>query len=148
MKIKRETDHATKCIIYLSKLTGRNCSVQEISNENNIPRSFLAKILQKLEKADLVRSQQGNQGGFQLSRPASQINLYEVYFAIQGGIEVNRCVIDRKACDKIKFCSVHPIWLEIQNDIQEKLSKTNIEELQKKESEMFDSLIENGIKTK
>lgn len=44
---------------------------------------MLRRVLGKLQKAGLVNTQRGIHGGSTLSRPASEINLREVYEAVQ-----------------------------------------------------------------
>ena len=48
MQITRETDYAIRCVLYLSGKRGSVTMVDEISRKTAVPKSFLAKILQKL----------------------------------------------------------------------------------------------------
>jgi len=122
-----------KCILYLSRQSVRFIPVADIAEQNSIPRSFLAKILQKLTKIGIVESQQGNSGGFRLCRPPEDINLYEIFTAIQGPMVVNECVMDQKFCNRINFCSVHPIWVELKQEIEQKLKAVNFLSLSQNE---------------
>jgi Rrf2 family protein len=57
MQITREGDYGIRSVLYLARQPFKKISyVNEISEEYKIPRSFLAKILQKLVKAKIVRS--------------------------------------------------------------------------------------------
>ena len=127
MKITRETDHAVKCVIYLSETPDQYRPVGDIAEKCGIPRSFLAKILQKLTKAGIVESLKGNQGGFKICKTPKEISLYDVFKVIQGPMAVNACVVDQNVCDRARFCTVHPIWVEIQNDIVTKLEATDFQ---------------------
>ena len=133
MKITRETDHATKCVLFLSRSPNQLIPVNEIAKKNDIPRSFLAKILQKLTKAGIVTSQQGNQGGFQLLRSPQEISLYDIFVTIQGEPHVNGCVVDHKFCNRVNFCSVHPVWVTIREEIVNKLKGINFSMLYEQE---------------
>ena len=42
--------------------------VDEIAKAKSIPKSFLSKILQKLAKANIVKSYRGVRGGFQIAK--------------------------------------------------------------------------------
>ena len=46
---------------------------------------FVRELLRKLSKAKLVVTKEGKGGGVQLARPASVINLAEIYLAVEEG---------------------------------------------------------------
>jgi len=132
--INRETDYAIRCVLHLARKAGEVIMVNEISRKNDIPKSFLAKILQKLTKAEIVRSFRGVKGGYQFSKEPSKINLLHVIETIQGPIFLNKCMVDRKACSRRKTCTVHPLWNIMAECLTERLQGCNIEELLKGEA--------------
>ncbi|HET6515095.1 MAG TPA: Rrf2 family transcriptional regulator [Thermodesulfovibrionales bacterium] len=121
MNITRETDYAVRCVLYLSMNPQTVTVVEDIAREMEIPKSFLAKILQKLVKAGIVKSSRGVKGGFRLGGEPSEVNLLTVIEAIQGPLCLNICVLDSDSCSRSSFCSVHPVWVEIQRGIENKL---------------------------
>jgi Rrf2 family protein len=125
MEITRETDYALRCILYLSERQGQISMIDVIATEMQIPKSFLAKILQKLARADLVKSFRGVKGGFQLARAPQEITLLDVVEAIEGEVEMNVCASDRTRCIRSSDCPVHPAWVEIRNDFRNILKKYN-----------------------
>lgn len=137
MKITRETDHAMKCILYLSRRPGLCVPIAEIAKNNAIPKSFLAKILQKLTKVGLVRSQQGSSGGFRLLKNPKEVTLREVFVAIQGPMVINDCVIDNKVCERSQYCSVHPVWNELKDLVEEKMRSITFLTLSKNELKRY-----------
>lgn len=129
MQITRETDYAIRCILHMSEEPERVSVVDEISKSKNIPKSFLAKILQRLVKAGIVFSLRGVKGGFHLAKEPKDISLLTVIEAIEGPISINKCVLDKRICNLTGSCTVHPVWLEIRREIEEKLSKKTFDEL-------------------
>jgi len=129
VQITRETDYAIRCVLYLSSRTDRLTMVDEISREMATPRSFLAKILQKLAKAGIVKSFRGVKGGFQLAKEPTQITLLDVIEAIEGAIALNACAIDSSACGFSGTCSVHPIWIKLRGEFNELLKQHNFAEI-------------------
>ena len=125
LQIKRETDYAIRCIYYLAGKENEVIMVDEISSRMKIPRSFLAKILQKLSKADIVRSYVGVRGGFYLSRKPEEISLYDIIIATEGPVAMNRCTVSKRACSFSRTCGVHPIWISVRRQIEEVLKKSN-----------------------
>jgi len=129
MKITRETDHAIRCVQYLSKYPEQSFTVSVIAEKSDSPKAFLAKIIQKLAKAGIVRSMQGAQGGFKLARSPSEISLKEVVEITQGPIALNPCLIDESFCSRSNHCSVHTIWDKINNIIAKELEITDFSSL-------------------
>ena len=61
------------------------CSAKDVADSYRIPQELLAKILQRLVKSGLLKSQHGTHGGYVLARDAKSISAYEVIRAIDGG---------------------------------------------------------------
>ena len=105
--------------------------IDEIAREMQVPKSFLAKILQKLARASLVKSFRGVKGGFQLARLPAEVSLLDVVEAIEGEVAMNVCAIDKGLCGRSSTCPVHPVWVEIREDFRKILKKYNFEKLGK-----------------
>ncbi len=97
--------------------------ITDIAKKQDMPKSFVAKILQKLAKAKIVSSTRGVNGGFALRKTPSEITLLHVIEAVQGPIFINSCMVDNKRCSRRSLCSVHPVWIEIRNILIDKLKK-------------------------
>ena len=69
-----------------------------------IPEKFLAKILQRLSKAGLLRSIRGSNGGFSLRKPAGKITMLEVIEALEGPVAINRCLLRKGECAEDQVC--------------------------------------------
>jgi Rrf2 family protein len=103
--------------------------VDEIAKEMACPKSFLAKILQKLVKAGVVQSFRGVRGGFQLRRAPKDITLFDIIEAIQGVIAMNACAVDNTVCSLSNTCSVHPIWITLRGEVSGLLKRHNFAEI-------------------
>ncbi len=135
MRITREGDYGIRSVLYLARQPFKKVSfVNEISEDYKIPRSFLAKILQKLVKAKVVRSYRGVKGGFSLAKPPREISILEVLEAVEGKLQVNLCIADRKKCGFSKHCPVSSVWQTVQSRVVDVLKKSNFEELAKQKS--------------
>jgi Rrf2 family transcriptional regulator, iron-sulfur cluster assembly transcription factor len=130
MQLTREGDYGIRSVLYLARQPYKKISfVTEISEEYKIPRSFLAKILQKLVKAKIVRSYRGVKGGFSLARQAKDISVLDVLEAIEGRLAMNICLADKKKCDFSRNCPIHSVWANVQSKVVDVLKKSNFEEL-------------------
>lgn len=133
MQITRETDYAIRCVLHLAHAPERVVMVEEIAAARYVPVSFLAKILQKLKRAKIVRSFRGVKGGFQLARAPEDVTLLDVIEAIQGKVAMNACAVDPKICELSPFCVVHPIWKDVRADVEQMLRKHDFRSLAEKD---------------
>ncbi len=130
MQITREGDYGIRSVLYLARQPFKKISfVNEISEEYKIPRSFLAKILQKLVKAKVVRSYRGVKGGFSLAKQARDISVLNVLEAIEGKLALNICLPDKKLCNFSRHCPVSAVWATAQSKVVEVLNKSNFEDM-------------------
>lgn len=133
MQITRETDYAIRCVCYLARKKDQVVMVDEIARAREIPKSFLAKILQRLKKARIVKSYRGMAGGFQLARKAGEISLLDIIEAIEGPVVMNRCSVAGKVCNFSDTCSVHPVWVGLRKTVESRLRKYDIASLARRE---------------
>jgi Rrf2 family transcriptional regulator, iron-sulfur cluster assembly transcription factor len=129
MLVTRETDYAVRTVLYLARDSSRRASVTEIAEAMRIPKSFLAKLLQRLVRHHILASARGVSGGFQLAQKPSGINLLSIMEAVQGPAGVNVCAIDSGRCEMSKSCSVHPVWVDIRKEIEKRLRRETIAKL-------------------
>ncbi|MRR52957.1 MAG: Rrf2 family transcriptional regulator [Deltaproteobacteria bacterium] len=130
MELTRKGEYAIRGILYLARQPqGKVSLVGDIAAACDVPKTFLAKILQHFVKVGLVSSSRGTGGGFMLSRPAELITLREVVEAVDGPIMPNRCLIGAGACDRDGSCRVHPVWERVRTQTVAILDGITIEEL-------------------
>jgi len=129
MLVTRETDYAVRTVLYLAKNRNRMASVTEVAHAMHIPKSFLAKLLQRLVRFHILTSSRGVNGGFQLVQKPSEITLLSIMEAIQGPAGINVCAIDSKQCKLSSTCAVHPVWVEIRKEVEKRLKKETIGKL-------------------
>lgn len=127
MEITRETDYAIRCVLYLAGRQNDVIMVDEIAREMAVPKSFLAKIVQKLVRAKFAKSHRGVRGGFQLAKRPAEITLLNIIETIQGPVAMNRCAIDEEVCCFSSTCSVHPVWIDLRRKVEGYLGEINFE---------------------
>ena len=100
MQITRQADYAVRAVYHLSQLEpGERAATSQIAEEQQIPPSFLAKIVSQLSIAGLLQTSRGARGGVSLAKSPEEISLLEVVEAIDGPILLNVCVTGNgKSC--------------------------------------------------
>lgn len=125
MQITRQADYAMRAVMYLAQLgPDRKAATSQIAQEQQIPPSFLAKIVSQLSVAGLLQTSRGARGGVSLARPPEEISFLEVVEAIDGPILINECVIDSGSCTFGETCALRPVYCEAQADLVKRLENT------------------------
>ncbi|MCM8775360.1 MAG: Rrf2 family transcriptional regulator [Candidatus Omnitrophica bacterium] len=116
MRFTTKTEYGLICLIRMAKAeNSRPLTVKEIVRDENFPVAYTEKILQKLRAANIVAAQHGNQGGYVLARPASEIYLKEIVEALEGSTFDVYCKPRLRqdiVCTHFSLCGVKPIWLK------------------------------------
>lgn len=135
MKISRKSDYALRAVLYIARqASDSRSSINAIAESERVPRDFLAKILKELTRAEILKSYQGVHGGYQLARPAAQINILDVIEAMDGPLGLNLCVRGEHGCEceRSDRCPMHPFWKKLQGQVRQTLRSENFLKLKRK----------------
>ena len=105
-------EYALRALTHLAAYgQGRPVQVKEIAETEDIPRHFLAKILNQLTYKGLVKAMRGPGGGFTLVHPPDEIFVKDVIEAIDGLESIRRrCVLGLDECRDDQPCPMHDSW--------------------------------------
>jgi Rrf2 family transcriptional regulator, iron-sulfur cluster assembly transcription factor len=116
MGLTRKAEYAIRGMLYLAARHDDSFAMLgTIAEGVEVPRPFLAKILQSLAYKGLIKSTRGVGGGFALARPAARISLCDIVEAVEGPIMPNGCLMGQDACPRERSCPVHPVWRRLQS---------------------------------
>lgn len=122
-------------IIHLARQApGKVTPLSEISENQDVPEKFLAKIFQSLSKSGIIRSHRGVKGGFSLARPASEISFREVVEIIHGPYFLAKCFNIEEICDR-KNCPVKVLLEKAQDALMDVFEEHTIADLLEWENE-------------
>jgi len=105
---------------------------EQIARELNIPKSFLAKILQNLTKSQILVSQRGAQGGYLLNADPKELTLYDIIAAAEGKRPaVFDCISYAESCPNgaIGTCTISPFLAKFQYKIDNYLKNLTLHEI-------------------
>ena len=104
--ITRNTDYAIRALCFIAQ-NGKEkeiISAAELVRKLKIPRPFLRKILQILNKRGILSSRKGLGGGFSLAIPPKNIFLIDLIETLQGSLKLTECIFKKRICSDIKTC--------------------------------------------
>tara|TARA_A100001388_G_C28404648_1_gene327662 strand:+ start:60 stop:470 length:411 start_codon:yes stop_codon:yes gene_type:complete len=108
-------------------------SLTEISLRQNISLGYLEQIFIKLKNNNLVKSSRGANGGYVLEKPASDIKLSNIIFAVDEEVKTLNCKKNSKrGCNsKTTKCITHNLWDQLDRHINGFFEKVKLQDLTK-----------------
>ena len=108
-------------------------SLTEISLRQNISLAYLEQIFIKLKNNQLVRSSRGASGGYVLEKPASEIRLSNIIYAVDEEVKTLNCKKQSKrGCNnKPTKCITHNLWDQLDQHINGFFEKIKLQDLTK-----------------
>ncbi|MBI1756332.1 MAG: Rrf2 family transcriptional regulator [Fimbriimonas ginsengisoli] len=134
MKFSAQEEYGLRCLLQIARRgPGASMTIPEISREEGLSATHVAKLLTILRKSGLIRSTRGQSGGYTLSRAAEALPLGEV-LAILGGRLYDGDFCSRHAgqfsvCTHDVDCSVRSLWNTIQSAVDGALAGMTLADL-------------------
>ncbi|MEA3419589.1 MAG: Rrf2 family transcriptional regulator [Campylobacterota bacterium] len=131
MLLTRASEYALLSLDKIRK-SDKPIGAEQLANELNIPKSFLAKIMQSLAKQDILESRKGAHGGFFLAKNLDEITLYDVITAAEGKAPaVLDCTqyIDSCPSGAIGTCVISPFLSRFQGKIDDFLMNLTLKDI-------------------
>jgi Rrf2 family protein len=127
--------------------------LDKLTEQASLPREFLAKIFRQLVENGILTSAKGPGGGFALARPAHDISLLNVIEAIDGGHDIDGCVVGLARCTDHMPCPQHDLFKPIRQRLRAYLSTTTLADTaaslkEKKALSLQDTILESAGKEK
>lgn len=129
LKMSRLTDYGTGVLAYLAGTGELPHSASQVAEQTGLPSATVSKVLKLLTRAGLVTSRRGSQGGYVLSRPATEISAAEVIDALEGPVALTECSVEEGSCELESLCLVGTAWQRINVAIRGALDEISLAEL-------------------
>jgi Rrf2 family protein len=137
MRLSEGVEWTIHCLVVLATLPeDAALPAARLAEFHGVPRPYLAKHLQALARAGLVRSDPGPRGGYRLGRHPGEINLLDVVLAIEGPEPAFRCTEIRQRGPAavaprqyVKPCLVHQAMARAEQAWRQELARQTLADL-------------------
>lgn len=89
--ISQTAEYAVRAAVCLGGRNGQPMTVREIAKLTRVPEAYLAKLLQALGRAGLLRSRRGYHGGFALARTPKSMTALQIISAVDPFKRIEKC---------------------------------------------------------
>ncbi|MBK8947091.1 MAG: Rrf2 family transcriptional regulator [Ignavibacteriae bacterium] len=132
IKISKSVEYSILALKYISENKEIKLSSSTISGELNIPYDLLAKLLQKLVRKGIVKSEQGKYGGYSLIVPSEKLTILQIINALDENIQLTNCSFENATtenCGRLNNCFIRTPFLNLQNKINDMFGSITLREI-------------------
>jgi Rrf2 family protein len=140
VRITTQAEYGLICALHLARrvdegpVTGREIAAQE-----RLPGDYVEQIMLKLRRAGIVRSTRGAHGGYTLARLPEEISVHDVISAAEHSTFEVHCTshpVEEARCSSSHDCSIRPVWMLLQRQIDGVLQGVRLSDLLLQESQV------------
>ena len=140
MRITTLAEYGVICALHLARRVGDGpVTGRDIAASERLPADYVEQILLRLRRSGIVRSTRGAHGGYELARDAAQVSIRDVIEASETTTFDLHCVshpIGEERCSSSHHCSIRPVWLLLQQKIEDVLEGVHLSDLLAEESQV------------
>jgi FeS assembly SUF system regulator len=129
LRISKLTDYATVILAALAAEPEQVRTAAALAEQTRIAAPTVSKLLKQLQRAGLVASTRGLHGGYQLSRPATQISAAAIVDALEGPVALTDCSAGHGNCGIEATCRVSKVWQRLNLAIRRSLYEVSLAQL-------------------
>ena len=131
LRISKLADYGTVVMVYLAKRSSQLCNAREIALHTHLSVPTVSKLLKRLTAAGLLSSVRGVSGGYRLQRPAADISVTEIIYALDEDRGLTECSLQPNECSLRGVCHIQNNWQLISQGIAAALESVSLETLAK-----------------
>ena len=135
MKFSRKSAYAIRALTCLGSPTAPEVlSIQEIADQEKIPKKFLEQVLLALKRAGIVQSSRGKTGGYALRRASAGVTLGDIVRAVEGPIAPLPCAnteapVKCSDCFDLMQCWLRAVMVEVGTGVNAVLEQITLADL-------------------
>ncbi len=97
-----------------------------VAERQDIPETYLAKLVVPLRNAGIIRSARGAKGGYELTRAPGEIVLRDVVEVLEGRSSLLECTERPEFCARSANCPTLPIWTGLEKAVNDYLTSVTV----------------------
>ncbi|QJR34810.1 RrF2 family transcriptional regulator [Gemmatimonas groenlandica] len=142
MRITTWAEYGLICALHLARRAGTGpVTGRDVAARERLPGDYVEQILLRMRRAGIVNSTRGARGGYSLARTPDAISVRDVIQASELTTFDLHCVshpVDAERCAAAENCSIRPVWLLLQQRIDEVLEGVKLSDLLTDEASVRD----------
>ncbi|MCS6852289.1 MAG: Rrf2 family transcriptional regulator [Gemmataceae bacterium] len=104
--LSQTVEYALRAVVHLAAEAPSPRTTDQIAEATLVPKAYLAKVLQGLNRAGIVHSQRGIGGGMTLAKDPAELTILEVVNAVEPLRRIRECPLGL-AAHGARLCPLH-----------------------------------------
>lgn len=122
------TEYALRAMAWLALSPEELVSTGALAEHTKVPEHYLAKVLQQLAGAKLIKGRRGVGGGYKLARPAGQISVSDVIKSVGSLSRITTCPLGISTHGS-NLCPLHRLLDDVAKAAMERLDGRSLQDL-------------------
>lgn len=138
MKISTKGRYALRMMLDLAMHPEGFVALKDVAERQSISKKYLEQIVPMLNKAELLRTNRGYQGGYMLAKKPSEYTVGEILQVTEGSLSPVACLqYEVNDCPMADTCMTLPVWKGLYRTIQDYLYSITLQDI-------IDNTVEHG----
>ena len=129
LRMSKLADYAALMLATMAERPADTYTTAGLAADTGVSPPTASKLLKLLAKAELVASQRGARGGYQLTRPPKRITAVDIIEAVEGPVAVTECTLAPGICDLESTCQLGSQWQRLSAAIRHAMAGITLEDL-------------------
>ena len=131
MRISTRGKNALKFMLDLATYSrGQPVRLKDIARRQHISEKYLEQIVSGIQKAALVQSLRGKNGGYTLKYPPEEYTVGQILKAVEGNMSPTECVGENGiACENKETCVNYKVWERLDAAINSVLEEITLKDM-------------------
>ena len=146
MHLSAQEEYGLRCLVQVARRGNAGpVGISEVADAEGLSPDYTAKLLRVLRQGELLTSTRGAAGGYALTRPATEISVWQA-LEILGGPLFSESLCDAHAglkhdCVHTGDCSMRSMWTWLGGTVRNALAGISLADLICSERVMHDRLV-------
>ena len=132
MMISTKGRYALRVMIDLAQHSDEEyISLKGIASRQEVSAKYLETIVSVLNRAGLLRSYRGKEGGYKLAKKPEEYTVFEILRATEGSLAPVSCLENNSdiTCSRAYSCYTLPMWKKLDDIVNDYLDKVTLKDL-------------------
>lgn len=131
MKISTRGRYSLRMMIDLAQHYDQGfISLKDISNRQGISKKYLEQIIPFLNRSNLLNSNKGHMGGYQLAKAPCEITVRDILESAEGSLAPVSCMDNSpNLCEKCSDCLTLPIYSGLYDVVNKYFESITLEDI-------------------
>lgn len=131
MKISTKGRYALRLLLDLAEHQNDGyIALKDIAERQGISKKYLEQIVPAFNRADILRTNRGFQGGYKLAGAPENYTVGQILRLTEGSLAPVACLEhDRAECSRVADCPTLPVWQGLYRVINKYLDKITLQDI-------------------